>query len=426
MIYKPRIFTRHGKLSITAIIVICLILAYLLLFHPPDSDAIKTTNVELKEAGGTYDGNLVITRDSSGRWVLTTPAGTVKMKDGTIIISGNIEGNNYLLGTAASPGIINITDTGITISGTLLQVGDADFGEVGTAGLVNISDASGAYSIILNGASGDATVKGGLNLGTATGAGAGGLSLTQYIRSPNAIRVYPKGETDDFFSFDSSANMIYLEATVSPLHLRAHGTNALWLNSWTGGDVILHQANTARSFKTHSANNYFLGGLNVGSATGAGPGVLKLSDGTGVMTISDTSISADQDWWVSRGSSLFKLYTNQQKISGTGLNVGPTTRAVAEGDAYVEGGLSVGTTGAGAGDVKASDDIIAADALEGKTLQLQSTTSFPPAASAAYDGMFWYQHDPSWADRGVLSFCVRMGISEAYQWKNIVVGDDNP
>lgn len=90
-------------------------------------------------------------------------------------------------------------------------------------------------------------------------------------------------------------------------------------------------------------------------------------------------------------------------------------------------GVNVGSaTGAGTGDIKASDDIIAADALEGKTLQLTSTQDFPPTAAAAYDGMFWYQEDPSWSNRGVLHFCVRMGISEAYQWKKICVGDDNP
>lgn len=305
----------------------------------------KTQEIEFKESGGTYDGNLILTRDSSGNLVITTPAGTVKIKDGLITLSGNLIVGGFYIGTASYPQILFFDGEALTLSGDFWAKGEALFGKSGAAGIIRILNNAGAYSAIIDGSNGDATFKGGLNVGSASGAAPGGISLTQYIRSPNAIRVYSQGDPNDYFQFDTSSDTIYLEAPVSPLHLRTWGTENLWLNSWTGGDVRIHESNTSRTFRTYSADNIMNASLHVGTATGGA-----------------------------------------------------------------------------AGDIKASGDIIAADALEGKTLQLQIQITGPPSPSAAYAGMLWHIQDEGDTDRGKLYVCLRTAGSSNYSWVLIAQG----
>lgn len=135
----------------------------------------KTTQIEVREVLGEYDDKIKIYREPDNTFVIETDTATFKIKNGTIYLSGHIVGENYQLGTAASPLILLITDSGITSDGTLHQIGHTSFGDVGEPGLIKICDTAGAFVITLDGATGLSTIKGGLNLGTATGASPGQL-----------------------------------------------------------------------------------------------------------------------------------------------------------------------------------------------------------------------------------------------------------
>lgn len=133
----------------------------------------KTTQIEVREVLGEYDGKIKIYREPDNTLVFETDTATFKIKNGTLYLSGHIVGQNYQLGTPTTPLVLLITDTILTNDVILKQIGNALFGDVGEPGLIKICDASGSFVIILDGTTGHATIKGGLNVGTASGAAPG-------------------------------------------------------------------------------------------------------------------------------------------------------------------------------------------------------------------------------------------------------------
>lgn len=176
--FRKPYFTK--EFYIVLIIAILVLLFSVIILR--QSYALKTEQIELRESGGSYDGNLLLTRDSSGYLVITTPAGTAKIKDGQIILTGNIIVDGAYIGLTDSPNLLFLETTGITIDPGLWAKGEALFGDAGQAGIIRILNNPGAYSITLQGSTGNATFTGGLNVGTSTGAAVGEGRFSGTIR----------------------------------------------------------------------------------------------------------------------------------------------------------------------------------------------------------------------------------------------------
>jgi len=80
----------EGKLALAAVIIVALFLAYILLFHPPPAEAIKTMEVELGDVGGVYDGKIKLYRDSDNTLVFEVDSVIFKIHDNDITIGGKI------------------------------------------------------------------------------------------------------------------------------------------------------------------------------------------------------------------------------------------------------------------------------------------------------------------------------------------------
>jgi hypothetical protein len=333
----------HKYYTTWLIRIIALVIAFL--FFKYCALATKTQEIEFKEAGGAYDGALVITRDSSGFLVITTPSGTVKIKDGLIILSGNIQIVGANIGTTLDPNLFVLSTDHIRFNAATRTLGAADFGEAGALGRVRVNDNTGAPVIDLDGTAGDATIKGGFNLGTSTGAPTGAFSLSDEIFLQNSQGIWWRNNAD-----------------------------SAWI----------------RGMLTYSDDNIFFGSGGNPSSVNM---IFSLNAGN-VMTFSGASGDV---------TMLSNLTTPESITAETGFNAGTAT-------------------GAGPGDMKASDDIIAEDELEGKTVQLQIQTSSLPPPSATYAGMLWHDEDIGDSDRGKLYICLRTGGTLNYTWVLIAQG----
>jgi len=213
---NPKRLTTTGKIWLVAVIIISFILAYLLLFCPPQAEATQTTRLELKEVGGSYDGNVVLTRAPGNTFLFTTPLGTVELKDGTITITANIIADGGYIGITTNPTLLLLEATLLTLSHDLTVKGEALIGSVGTPGRVRLLNISAGTNIDLEGSDGDATFKGGVNVGTETGAVAGEIetetlqvSGTGYISAIYfaANQIYNTA-ADDFY-FKSKKDLVF-------------------------------------------------------------------------------------------------------------------------------------------------------------------------------------------------------------------------
>jgi hypothetical protein len=284
-------------------------------------------------------------------------------------------------GSARVTGGLNVgsatgAGTGDVVTSGVLSVGGT--GDNYISGNVGIGTANPGYRLDV---SGDARITGGLNVGSATDAGTGdvkasgilavsgtgsssisgslGLGTTSptsgakldvvgsiVVRSGNSIYIADQADTSGTSSYG-----LRLHYTPSGAYIDFHtDTAGEGLNFRTGGPGEAGNARTPLFIRSDNGNvgigttspAYALdvsgsarvaGGLNVGSATGAGTGDVRAS---GVLAISGT------------GNSY---------ISGK-LGVGtasPTYTLDVSGSARVTGGLNVGSaTGAGTGDVRAS------------------------------------------------------------------------
>lgn len=90
MPFKNKVLTPRGKLYTAILILVCIILAYLLLFHPPRAEAIKTMVVELGYPEGIYDGKIKMYRDADNVLVLEVDSVIFEIEDNDITIGGNI------------------------------------------------------------------------------------------------------------------------------------------------------------------------------------------------------------------------------------------------------------------------------------------------------------------------------------------------
>lgn len=90
MPFKNKVLTPRGKFYTAILIIICIILAYFLLFHPPRAEAIKTMEVELGDVGGVYDGKIKLYRDTDNVLVLEVDSVVVEIEDNDISIAGKI------------------------------------------------------------------------------------------------------------------------------------------------------------------------------------------------------------------------------------------------------------------------------------------------------------------------------------------------
>lgn len=340
-LFKNPYFTK--EFYIAAIIIILLLLFAAILLRP--SYALKTQEIEIKESGGSYDAKVKIYRESDNTLVFETDTATVKIKDGTITLSGDIKVDGFNIGTTTAPSLLTLSPTSLHIAGLLSVNTDLRAGGSTNDGSLFLYKSDDTLKVYIYGSTGDGTFKGGLNLGTSSGASAGGLSFTQYLKSPNDIRLYPNADPDDYLSIDEAGDYIYLVAPASPLHLRSGSDEVLYINCLSGGNIRFHQNNTAHTFTVYSDTSTLKGSLNIGTATGAGTG-----------------------------------------------------------------------------DIKASDDIIAADQLEGKTLQLQTQTATLPTPSESYVGQFYLKRHAGGITPDRLYICLRDEDSFGFSWVFVASG----
>jgi len=316
----------------------------------------KTTQIEVREVLGDYDDKIKIYREPDNTIVIQTDTGTVKIKDGTITLSGSLKIDGLNIGTTESPSLITLEPPALWLLGQMFVSTVISAGYADTWGVIYVNDAFGLPTISLIGSSGDARIKGGLNLGTATEAAPGQLKA--------------------------------------------------------------------------SDSGFFFKALNIGSSTNASQDQLKLEESSGkYITLTPYStystLITNIDFLTQRiGGAITKFFADQFKVYGAGLNVGPSTIAVSEGDAKIQGGLNVGTaTAATQGQIKASASIETPDSnVLGKTLQLQFQYLGPPAASAAYRGQFHLYMNPLMGYRDELYICVKDADAETYTWRMVDIG----
>lgn len=306
-------FTYYGRQVIASLILIIIIGILYLIFGPRSAYPIKTEIVNLVEEGGEADYKVTITRLPDDTLCITTDASTVTIRDATVYISGNIQ---------------------------------IESGHIGKS------------------------------------------DLTTYIllQAGQVLIPVPTGITADL-------TLGTMEAPKSLRFINALGGVSIHLQGGTGSADLI-------------------GGINVGTAEGAGPGQMKLSDGTGTITIADNAIYSDQPWWISYGLTTLKLFSNQLKIFGSGLNVGASSRAVAEGYGYFEGGVTIGADSSAAG----SNFIFG-------TIQLDTHTGDPPTASAANCGTFFLCRDDGDTIPDQLWVCLREPFAAGYSWVLVAEGE---
>lgn len=238
----------------------------------------KTQEIEFKEVGGSYDGNLVITRDSSGMLVITTPGGTVKIKDGLILLSGNILLDGGNLGLSINPDLIKLIAGQVSVTEHLHVYRNIYSGTSGINGIVVVKDSSDASVITLQGSTGDGIFKGGLNVGTATGAAAG--VIRAYSSYNGVIRHVFRNFSDganrridfEIGCGSSGSERFYFGMDKSP------SAAGLYLDNRTGENFNYQIGGVTYFFFDTSGNATVKQGLNVGTASGATTGQIRSSN----------------------------------------------------------------------------------------------------------------------------------------------------
>ncbi|MBA7709412.1 hypothetical protein ES703_118330 [subsurface metagenome] len=138
----------------------------------------KTTKIEVREDLGAYDGKIKFYREPDNTLVFETDTGTIKIKDGTITLSGSIKIDGLNIGTSARPNLLMLTPLSLWVDAVLYITSVVAAGYANTAGVIYAYNAAGLATVTLIGSGGHAKFKGGLNVGTANGAlpGQGRLS----------------------------------------------------------------------------------------------------------------------------------------------------------------------------------------------------------------------------------------------------------
>ncbi|MBA7543132.1 hypothetical protein ES705_35459 [subsurface metagenome] len=138
----------------------------------------KTTKIEVREELGAYDGKIKFYREPDNTLVFETDTGTIKIKDGTITLSGSIKIDGLNIGTSANPNLLMLTPISVWLDAAIFITSVLAVGYANTAGVIYLYNAAGLATVTLIGSGGHAKFKGGLNVGSATGAlpGQGRLS----------------------------------------------------------------------------------------------------------------------------------------------------------------------------------------------------------------------------------------------------------
>lgn len=361
--FKNPFFTKEFYIAV--VIIILLLLFAVILLRP--SYGIKTAVLELGETPGVYDGKVKITREPDNTIVFESDGAFVKIKDGTITLAARIEIDGLYIGTTSHPQIIELGPNQATIHVNLNVDSVISLGIPGSPGLLNILNDPGAIVIQLAGSTGDATFKGGLNVGTATGSGAGDARLSGDISIGTDQNKTPLqvGDTGLLSPMSTTAALFDSEGSITRISIIANDG---------GASIVQYGDNSDED----------VGAINYNHATNIFE--FRLNGGTRATFDS----------------------------SGNFVNTGSLSPAV---------GVNVGTaTGAGTGDVKASDDIIAAGQLEGKTLQLETQTASLPTPSESYVGQFYLKRHDLGVVPDRLYICLRDLDSLGFTWVLVATG----
>ncbi|GAH38902.1 unnamed protein product [marine sediment metagenome] len=70
----------------------------------------KTTAIELRELLGKYDDKIKFYREPDNTLVFETNTGTIKVKDGTITLSGSIKVDGLKIGTTTAPNLLPLVN----------------------------------------------------------------------------------------------------------------------------------------------------------------------------------------------------------------------------------------------------------------------------------------------------------------------------
>lgn len=141
----------------------------------------KTTQIEVREVLGEYDDKIKIYREPDNTIVIQTDTGSVKIKDGTLTLSGSIKIDGLKIGTTTSPSLITLEPPALWLLGQIFVSSVISAGYADAWGVIYVNNALGLPTITFVGSSGNATIKGGINLGTATGAAPGQLKTSGNI-----------------------------------------------------------------------------------------------------------------------------------------------------------------------------------------------------------------------------------------------------
>jgi len=87
---KRKILTSLGTFYTVVLILLILLICYVILFHPPRAEAIKTMEIEISETPGVYDGKVKIYRDANNVLVLEVDTVLFEIEDSDASIGGKM------------------------------------------------------------------------------------------------------------------------------------------------------------------------------------------------------------------------------------------------------------------------------------------------------------------------------------------------
>lgn len=256
--FRKPYFTK--EFYIVLIIAVLVLLFCAILLRP--AHAIKTQEIEIKEDGGSYDGKVKIYRIANDILVIYTDASTLQIEDGNITTTGKIT-------TGQSSVLANLLFLNYAIRSPdgafYLQAAEnlflqLDYDNDGVHSLF-ILDGTGATVFTFQEA-GHAFITGGLNLGTSTGASTGDIKMNG-------------GNLDLYDSTDTG----YWKNSTSPGYT-VHDYYSWFGTRYQGHEWLTYKGSvTPASSQLVNKGSYTAEkGINVGTALGAGTGVIKASD----------------------------------------------------------------------------------------------------------------------------------------------------
>lgn len=120
----------------------------------------KTEIISLRQVGGSYDANCTIVRNVSDEMVFFVNSGSIRIKDGRLITSGNIYCDGTGIGSSVMGAVIRFVNPNIIIESPMRFNSNVYLGWDGNSYELTLLDPVGALSIELAGTEGTGTFKG--------------------------------------------------------------------------------------------------------------------------------------------------------------------------------------------------------------------------------------------------------------------------